>query len=599
MTIKQIPVKFHKDTPVHLSTGYKWPPIRIRSRITYWHTTAIGIEIEFLDFCKRVRREVIPYDVFTSFPKFFQKMSHYGYKLGPDKLAKELHQALTQKSIPKLIVHFPAGGWWSDHLRTKYLQLGKEVKIAPSISLLFDNEDRLSQKTQSNPQSLEMARLSAHSPVLMIAQLSALAGIAMGMIEQPESFAIYIATESPVVRKLIRQVAAAVGTRCENCWATEISSSFDLVANHRHNVLCVDIPSGFDPLRVKDALRSLMRGGGKIKSRSGRRPPLPDDMRLIVLATGSYNHFGNLPRAISVSAIVDPELGIFDSLGDFKSPGELMFALQKSARSGGALPAFARQLAIRSIPSRVAIREGIHRFVKDMCPKTEEERQQAQAIGLLEATGLLAIKWGLLPWDPDGLRSVLRKLYRDASHSTPDPEEPILDQLRKCLLEAEWCLLRVQGNKRMYSDQRAQEAEVYIRDDGLYVLGRILAEWLPGEQSAIALGALEKRKYLIHPHIESENPVTGGKKTVQIRILGPKKHCYAIAPSFLGEAGQAKLRALIVEGAEDNLGQRRSEAGTGPPANPQGDPPRQDAGSPDPEQHRLDEQQPSRNPETR
>jgi hypothetical protein len=528
MKAGQKSIAFHSD---------KRPFIRVDSIITHSSNPNVSVLIEFEDCCGRRRWEEMPREVFMNWRTFQRQMNRYGYQLGPD--GQELHNALISQPIKNRKERVPWPGWRNTK-HPKYVPPGVEVRISPRTTLSFGDISggKLSRKSRSNlGNACELTRLMAYSPAFMIALLSGLAPIAIVGCPGVVSYVIYFVSEKLAIRKLIRQVGAWVSGGQENCWAPKTPAT-ELAAAHRHSLLCLDVPASATPRQLKEYITSLLTTGAQTNlGRGSSRCQLPTDVRLIVLATGPGSQLHSVPRSIAVSSLVDPELGPYDALPESSSIDELNAKIFESIRaSHGAISwEFCRRIERHPAQFWRDIEKQIRQFVARVKPKTEEESQRAFAIGLLSAVGVAGIEWKLLLWDRARLKFVTEKLYKDACQplETDLAVKAATDELQECLRCARMLNVGRRGNRPCYTEQQAQAAEVFVKDNYLYVTGELLVEWL-GEKSDLVIRTLNEQG-LLKFNINDRR-----RNSVQLAVTGisSRKRYYAIHISFLGEAGK-------------------------------------------------------------
>jgi hypothetical protein len=320
------PFVVYGDYVMQPATGEKLPLIKIVAKIP--KSTSLAVLVEFTDALSRRRQEEMSWTEYRSWAKFFSKMMNYGYHCDNPNLLKLLHSWYMTLNIPVTIRHLPASGWWGQGGIDKlyYVPANTIVNRTPSFKVLY-------KASYAQPFSYGLDALASdiaiwdtkivpacgRSPALMVALLSGLGATLFPAVGHFQSFCIFYGADSTLEREVIRSVAACVfGVPHNSSILSRSPTSLQTAADFRHAVVCSDIPAHATNKQILSFFEPLLGISGEISCAS-----LPPDTRLIALATGPRSQINNVPRSISVSAIVDPELKLYDSLPDLFTPEQM------------------------------------------------------------------------------------------------------------------------------------------------------------------------------------------------------------------------------------------------------------------------------------
>jgi hypothetical protein len=248
----------------------------------------------------------------------------------------------------------------------------------------------------------------------------------------------------------------------------------------------------------------------------------------------------SVPWAISFSAIVDPEMGLYDDLPDSCTADQMnAWILSRARQLKGAIGQKFVDLIEweQSKNFKIEVTDQINDFIKQLNPKTKYERNRARAVALLCATGRLGIKRGILSWNVEKMEQVLRKLFAASCKSLPDPqaiEGFAIEKLRQRLREAPRLELSRRGHNLEFTAEQVKAADIYLEGKYMYIRTALFSEWLPGQEGELAINYLDKQSLL-------EKPLTGRKtKAVQKTIMGFRESFFGIDRAFLGEGFPAE-----------------------------------------------------------
>jgi hypothetical protein len=397
------------------------------------------------------------------------------------------------------------------------------------------------------PSWKEIALACERSPALMGATLSPFAATLLPAASALPSFCIFYGADEASDRELIRSVGASVFGSPQNFSILGKSPPpLQLVADFRHGLVCSDIPRHATKKQILSFYETLLGINGEIS-----RVLMPRDTRLLALVTGPLSHLDNVPQSISVSAIVHPETRLYDSLPGFSTSEQMnariLFHAQQ--QKGGIGQKFVELIEQnQSKPFKIWVTRQIHYFIKQVQPKTRDERIRALAVSLLWVAGRLGIKWQILPWRVERLERVLKQLFVASCRPLPDfsaLEGAAIEKLRQHLREAKKLELLRSGHKLHFTDQQVKEADVYLSGDYIYVKPALLSQWLPGNDGELAINYLDKQSLLV------KNLFGRRTKAVQKFIRGKRESFYGIHISFLGEGFPAKPEVGEAGGGED------------------------------------------------
>jgi hypothetical protein len=378
-----------------------------------------------------------------------------------------------------------------------------------------------------------VAEPSGHSPALIVGILAGLAGVLLPALKELVSFGIFYSADEASDRKVMLSAAASVmGMRHLSILDKR---PLELAANHRHGTICSDIPSDATEKQVSSLFRGLFRaGGGQIGGNL-----LPEDIRLLAFTTGRDSQLGSVPQSISVSAIVHPELRLYDDLGGQSTPEQMNARIVANAAKHRGVAGRQFILEMERCLAQSAdfgreVKKLANDFFTQLHPKTAAERERAWALALFWAAGVLGIKWKILPWSEQRVKSVLNELFVAACRSLPDPQarkENATEELRQLLLSSRKLDLVRYGHNMEYTPKEVQEADVFIEGNYMHVPAELVARWLPNENSRFAISYLDEQSLL-------RKEPSRRSRAVQKTIAGIRSTYYAIHISFLGAGYQ-------------------------------------------------------------
>ncbi len=312
---------------IHTETGQKLPYLRVVAKLA--NSASLTVVIEFDDALSRRRKENLSWAEYRSWPKFYNKMTGYGYCCNNTNLLKLLHDWYMKLNITITIDLLPAGGWWGQGgIDGKLYYVNTNIIKRRSKILGCLHEGGYAQPFQYGLDVLDsdiarwdrvIAPACGRSPALMVAALSPLAATLLPAVRHLPSFAIFFGADAALERDVVRYVAASVFGAPHNFPILGKSPTpLQLVADFRHGIVCSDIPGHATKKQILSFYQPLLGISGEISPVS-----LPSDMRLLALATGPHSHLRNVPQSISVSGIVDPETSLYDNLPNSCSPEQM------------------------------------------------------------------------------------------------------------------------------------------------------------------------------------------------------------------------------------------------------------------------------------
>jgi hypothetical protein len=553
MNSNKVEFVFYKDYILHKPTGTRFPTIRVLGAIS--KESAGSVMIGFADPFGTQRKIEISWNDFLSWPNFEKTLGKYGYLFGDTKLGQALHRELIRKPNPRRIILLPAMGWWP----YRYVPPDQIIERSAKLAYFFRGTDgslRSECRGDLKTWSEQVASPSANSPPVMVVILSGLGAILLPAATDVPSFCISYPCDEASDREVLRRVGASVSGLPKNLplrgspqWTAEVA------AGHRHALLCVDIPDLITPKEINSFFKPLLSARGAPKSRPANGCVPVDDLRLLVLATGTRNHVNHVPRSIYVPSIVDPEMRMYDSLGNGWTPDAANRVLLKAVRRNHGVAAVAFRRRIEKSPAATwsSVQRLTREFIGELNPATEEEWRRARAIALLWAAGRLGIEWRILPWTVERLRSVLRQLYVAACESLPDPKsvnEEVLAELRQHLREAKKLPIERRGNRVSYTAQQVQDADIFLEDNYMLVPPSFLLRKFSRYEIQYAINHLKETSYL------ETDPRRSHTNTIQRRISFYKVRrpdFYKIPVSFTGEVSSTNVPSENGGGVEESL----------------------------------------------
>ena len=280
---------------------------------------SISVMVEFPDLFGIPRKIEISWNNFLSWPALEKTLRNFGYPFIEKNLGEILHYELMNKPTGPRIICVPAIGWWPN----RYVVPNQITAQSPNLAYFFRGTSgslRGECCGDLKSWSRQVASPSAQSPPLMVGILSGLGAMLLPAAPDVPSFCIAYPCEEPFDREVLRCVAASVGGIAKSLplsgspqWPAEVA------AGHRHALLCADIPDLITPKEINAFFRLLLTARAAPKSPGNGNNQI-DDLRLVVLASGTRNQVNHVPRSICVPSIVDPEMRMYDSLENGWTP---------------------------------------------------------------------------------------------------------------------------------------------------------------------------------------------------------------------------------------------------------------------------------------
>lgn len=189
-----------------------------------------------------------------------------------------------------------------------------------------------------------------------------------------------------------------------------------VAAGHCDLLLPLDEMSQVDPEVAGEVAYMLANGQGKQRAARDGMARRPNAWRTLFLSTGEIGISDKLSeargrkkimagqeiRVLDIPADAGKGLGIFDSIPDGVSAGELAQKLGEAARRayGAAGIAFVEQLVCQKELVAKEGRQFIDRFVGEVARDCDGQVQRAaKRFALVAFAGELAIRWGILPFE--------------------------------------------------------------------------------------------------------------------------------------------------------------------------------------------------------
>lgn len=205
-----------------------------------------------------------------------------------------------------------------------------------------------------------------------------------------------------------------------------------VAAGHCDMLLPLDEMSQVDPEVAGEVAYMLANGQGKQRAARDGMARRPNAWRTLFLSTGEIGISDKLSetrgrkkimagqeiRVLDIPADAGKGLGIFDSIPDGVSAGELAQKLGEAARRayGTAGIAFVEQLVCQKELVAKEGRQFIDRFVGEVARDCDGQVQRAaKRFALVAFAGELAIRWGILPFE-EGAAVAAAKSCFDAWH---------------------------------------------------------------------------------------------------------------------------------------------------------------------------------------
>ena len=265
-------------------------------------------------------------------------------------------------------------------------------------------------------------------------------------------------------------------------WRATSNAQENLAAQHNHSFVALDEINLANPNTIGDVVYMLADGEGKdrMSKQGDNRPTLR--WQLIYLSTGeeyleSIQKRANKPtkagqevRFVSLDAVVNDDLGIFDStIDDFNTPAEQAEALLKACMTsyGTAGIAWLEHITL----DKEAITDKCIRHMKiflDCYPNlSSQARRVARLFSVVAAAGELATQAGITGWrDGQALHATklcfenwLSNYGRDADHE----ERQILNQIRSFIQTHSESRFSNWGSNGFY--QKVSLRVGFIKDD--------------------------------------------------------------------------------------------------------------------------------------
>jgi uncharacterized protein (DUF927 family) len=300
-------------------------------------------------------------------------------------------------------------------------------------------------------------------------------------------------------------------------WRSTANALEAVAANTTDTLLPLDETGLGDPQETGTVVYQLASGAGKSRAKSDGSLSARQSWRVMTISTGELPmaailverggkaRAGQLVRMLDIPADAGRGFGVFDHGGRDGNSSALADAIRVAACStyGTAGPAFVRRLVAEDEERvRQMIIDSMAAFKKDNVPDGADGQVQraADRCALVAAAGELAIKFGILPWNPgdanDAAEGVFQAWVDGRGGIEPEEVRQALAQVRR--------FFEVHGECRFQPVDAAKDAPPVAR----------LAGWSRGEA--------DKRSWLVLPEVWKGEVCVGLDPTATARILADR-----------------------------------------------------------------------------
>jgi putative DNA primase/helicase len=254
----------------------------------------------------------------------------------------------------------------------------------------------------------------------------------------------YVGPSSIGKTTILRGVASMMGgNEYVQSWSTTLAAAEELAMGHCDALLCLDELKQLDVNPVDGARKAcslvymLANGKGKRRSLHYRQQTGIGQYRwrVMVLSTGEQSleehaeageqtrQSGEIVRLIDVPADAGAGLGIYETLpAGFTEAAKLSDAIVKAAAEhhGTAFIAFVKHVQSDLSSDPAALRQRIEKLMQRFYERAEVDLENgievrfAKRFALAYAAGIMAVKWGVLPWKQRLIRDAVLTCHRAA-----------------------------------------------------------------------------------------------------------------------------------------------------------------------------------------
>jgi putative DNA primase/helicase len=380
-----------------------------------------------------------------------EQLAGLGYQVPPDrKDRKALYDYIVRSDPKKRIRNVFRMGWQDDG---RYVS-PNQVIGAGDDRLRLDQENADAAAKFAVRGTLEswqqhVAPLCSTSSRLVLGICVGLAAPLLDIARIEGGGLHYVGPSSIGKTTILRGVASMMGgNEYVQSWSTTLAAAEETAMGHCDCLLCLDELKQLHENPVEGARRGgalvymLANGEGRRRSISYRRQTGVGQYRwrVMVLSTGEESleeHAeaggltrlaGETVRLIDVPADAGAGLGIYETLPDgFTEAAKLSDAIVKAAAEhhGTAFLAFVEHVQSELVRDSAALRQRIERLMQrfyehaEVDPENGLEVRFARRFALAFASGIMAVKWGVLPWEQKLVRDAVLTCYHAAQLKRP------------------------------------------------------------------------------------------------------------------------------------------------------------------------------------